>query len=157
MSFILRCFHHSTSQKMRVSTICTPAPPRPNCKKKHGKNKKKPKVQTHVPCQASPQTLSMGLIFCFFCFLEVLSKLQKTMEKTRNKKKQKVQTHVPCQASPQTLSMGLIFLFVFPLFFGMSFILRCFHHSTSQKMRVSTICTPAPPRPNCKKKHGKNN
>ena len=31
------------------------------------RNKKKQKVQTHVPCQASPQTLSMGLIF-FVCF-----------------------------------------------------------------------------------------
>ena len=80
--------------------------------------KKKKKNQTHVPSQASPQTLPMGLNFLFFFvflgFLEVLAKLQKTMEKTKKKqKKQKVQTHVPSQASPQTLPMGLIFFFWF--------------------------------------------
>ena len=79
------------------------------------KKQKKQKVQTHVPSQASPQTLPMGLnslfFFVFFGFLEVLAKLQKTMEKP--KKKQKVQTHVPSQASPQTLPMGLNFFFFF--------------------------------------------
>ena len=80
----------------------------------HEKHAKKPweKNQTHVPCQASPQTLPMGLNFLFFFgFLEVLAKLQKNNGKT--KKKQKVQTHVPSQASPQTLPMGLNFLFFF--------------------------------------------
>ena len=96
----------------------------PNCKKpwKNQKKQKKQKVQTHVPCQASPQTLPMGLNLFFF-FLEVLAKLQKTMEK--QKKKQKVQTHVPSQASPQTLPMGLNFLFfLFFLFFHSCF--ACF-------------------------------
>ena len=49
---------------------------------------KKQKVQTHVPSQASPQTLPMGLnffFFFFFGFLEVLTKLQKTMEKPKKK------------------------------------------------------------------------
>ena len=36
----------------------------PNCKK----TMETKKVQTHVPCQASPQTLSMGLNLLFFCF-----------------------------------------------------------------------------------------
>ena len=52
---ILRCFHHSTSQKMRVSTICTPAPPRPNCKKKHGKNKKNKKFRPMSPARPLPR------------------------------------------------------------------------------------------------------
>ena len=42
--------------------------------------------QTHVPCQASPQTLPWIWTFCFFGFLEVLAKLQKTMEKPKAKK-----------------------------------------------------------------------
>ena len=38
--------------------------------KNHGKTKKtKKKVQTHVPCQASPQTLPMGLNFFFVFFV----------------------------------------------------------------------------------------
>ena len=70
--------------------------------KKTWKNQKNQKVQTHVPCQASPQTLSMGLFF--FCFFLVfsrfgLSKLQKK-ETTKNKIKHKVQTYVPCLPCP---------------------------------------------------------
>jgi ABC-type dipeptide/oligopeptide/nickel transport system permease subunit len=72
---------------------------------KKQKKHKKQKVQTHVPSQASPQTLPMGLIFCFFLFLLVFSRFwpnYKKPWKKQKQKKQKVQTHVPCQASPQT-------------------------------------------------------
>ena len=41
----------------------------PNCKKPWKNKTKKQKVQTHVPCQASPQTLAMGLNLFFFVFL----------------------------------------------------------------------------------------
>jgi len=71
---------------MRVSTICTPAPPGQTAKKTMGKQKNKQKVQTHVPCQASPQTLSMGLFFLFFGFLVVLAKLQKPWQNQNNPK-----------------------------------------------------------------------
>ena len=170
--------------------------------KNHGKTKKPKKTKSSDPCPQpglSPD-LAHGSELCvfFFCFLEVLAKLQKTMEKQKKQKKQKIQTHVLSQASSQTLPMGLNFffwfsrgfsqtaknhgktkktkssdlcpqpglspdlahgseLFVFFCFFDFSivfcmfFMWICFHHSTSQKMRVSTICTPAPPRPNCKK------
>ena len=83
---------------------------------------KKQKVQTHVPCHASPQTLPMGLNF-FLCVFLVFSRFWPNCKKPwKNQKKQKVQTHVPCQASPQTLSMGLNFLFF--LFFQVFF--ACF-------------------------------
>ena len=65
------------------------------------------KNQTHVPSQASPQTLPMGLNFLFFCFFwfsRGFGQIAKNHGKTKkNKKNKKVQTHVPSQASPQTL------------------------------------------------------
>ena len=99
----------------------------------------KQKVQTHVPCQATPQTLPMGLNFffwCFFGFLEVLAKLQKTME---TPKKQKVQTHVPCHASPQTLPMGLNFFFVF-FWFSRGFGQTAKNHGKTKKTKSSDPC-----------------
>ena len=75
-------------------------------------------------------------LFFFHGFLQFGQNLEKT------KKKQKVQTHGQGLWRGLAGDMGLIF---FPWFFCMFFMWRCFHHSTSQKMRVSTICTPAPP------------
>ena len=125
----------------------------PNCTKpwKNKKNKKKKSDPCPQP-GLSPDFAHGSEFFVFFGFLEVLAKLQKPMEKPKKNLAQ-----VPSQASPQTLPMGLNFLLFFVFFFGFSiffcmfFMWICFHHSTSQKMRVSTICTPAPPRPNCKK------
>ena len=55
----------------------------------HGKNKKK--VSPHVTCPASPQTLSMGPNFLFFCFFLVFSRLlppwPKNVPKPMDKKK----------------------------------------------------------------------
>ena len=110
----------------------------------------------------SPDLAHGFVFFVFVGFLEVLAKLQKTMEKQQ--KKQKVQTHVPCQASPQTLPMGLNFLVFFCIlcfFFLFHCCFACFSCEDAfitvplKKKRVSTICTPAPPRPNCKKKQWK--
>jgi len=83
--------------------------------------------------------------FIFSGFLEVLAKLQKTIEKPKKKQqKQKVQTHVPCQASPQTLPMGLNFLF-FPIVVLHVFHVKMLHHSTSQKnARLYNLHTCAP-------------
>ena len=65
-----------------------------------------------VCCVDSPDLAHGSVFFGFFGFLEVLAKLQKTMEKP----KKQVQTHVPCQASPQTLPMGLnLFFCVFSI------------------------------------------
>ena len=64
--------------------------------KNHEKKQKNKKNQTHVPSQASPQTLPMGVNF-FLGFFEILAKLQKTWKKNQ----QKIQTHVPSQASPR--------------------------------------------------------
>ena len=78
----------------------------------HGKTCKKNMKKKSDPCPQpglSPDLAHGSELFgcfSFFGFLEVLAKLQKTMEKSK-----KVQTHVPSQASPQTLPMGLNFLF----------------------------------------------
>ena len=99
----------------------------PNCKKqwKHQKKQKKQKVQTHVPSQASPQTLPMGLnFFVFFGFLEVLAKLQKTMEKQKKQKKKKFRPMSPARPLPRpcpwvwTFCFFLFFFPVFPYFFA---------------------------------------
>ena len=68
------------------------------------------KKSPHVTCPASPQTLYMGQICCFFLvgFLEVFATLAQERPKTHGKKK-----HVTCPASPQTLSMGQFFLCFF--------------------------------------------
>ena len=50
------------------------------------------------------------------------------------------------------MGLNCLFFFIFSIV-----VLHVFHvkmlslHYLSKKMRVSTICTPAPPRPNCKK------
>ena len=49
--------------------------------------KTKKKVQTHVPCQASPQTLPMGLNFLFFCFFWFSRGFGQTAKKTMEKPK----------------------------------------------------------------------
>ena len=152
---------------MRASTICTPAPPRPNCKKPWKNKKKQKKTKSSDPCPQpglSPD-LAHGselFVFVFFVFLEVLAKLQKTMEKQKKTKK-KVQTHVPSQASPQTLPMGLNFLifFVFFVFFFHSF-LHVFHVNMlssqylSKNARFYNLHTCAP-QAKLQKKHGKPN
>ena len=75
-----------------------------NMQKKHEK-KSDPCPQPGLPPDLAHGSELFGF-FSFFGFLEVLAKLQKTMEKSK-----KVQAHVPSQASPQTLPMGLNFLF----------------------------------------------
>ena len=118
---------------------------------------KKQKVQTHVPCHASPQTLPMGLnfFFVFFWFSRGFGQTAKNHGKT--KKKTKSSDPCPLPGLSPDLAHGselfvfLFFFWFFHVFFCMFFMWRCFHHSTSQKTCVSTICTPAPPRPNCKK------
>ena len=105
----------------------------PNCEKPW-KNQKKQKVQTHVPSQASPQTLPMGLNF-FFVFL-VFSRFWPNCKKPwKNKKNtKKTKSSDPCPQpglSPDLAhgselgrglagDMGLNFLFflVFPWFFA---------------------------------------
>ena len=64
--------------------------------KNHGKtkkNQKKQKVQTHVPSQASPQTLPMGLnfffFFLFFWFSRGFGQIAKNHGKTKKHKKNK--------------------------------------------------------------------
>ena len=51
--------------------------------KKTWKNQKNQKVQTHVPCQASPQTLSMGLFF--FVFSRFCPNYKKPWKKQKQK------------------------------------------------------------------------
>ena len=52
--------------------------------------------------------------------------------------------------------MGLNFLFFLLFLFFYHCCFECFFITVPlKKMHVSTICTPAPPRPNCKKNHGK--
>jgi len=56
-------------------------------KKNLGKSKKQ-KIQTHIPCQASPQTLPMGLIllcFFFFWFSRDFGQIAKNHEKHKKK------------------------------------------------------------------------
>ena len=80
--------------------------------------------QTHVPSQASPQTLPMGLNFLFFL---IFSRFWPNCKKhVKTKKQKKVQTHVPCQASLQTLSMGLNLLFLFLCFWFFHCFFACF-------------------------------
>ena len=129
----------------------------PNCKKQWKKKTKKTKSSDPCPQPGLSPDLAHGselfVFFVFFGFLEVSAKLQKTMEK-----KKKTKSSDPCPqpglspdlAHGSELFVFFLFFFFFD-FFCMFFMRICFHHSTSQKMRVSTICTPAPPRPNCKK------
>ena len=109
--------------------------------KKTIEKQKKQKVQTHVPSQASPETLPMGLNFLFFLFFLVFSRFwpncKKTMEKP--KKKQKVQTHVPSQASPQTLPMGLNFFFCF-FWFSRGFDQIAKNNGKTKKTKSSDPC-----------------
>ena len=99
----------------------------------------KQKVQTHVPCQATPQTLPMGLNFFFGAFL-VFSRFWPNCKKPwKHQKKQKVQTHVPCHASPQTLPMGLNFFFVF-FWFSRGFGQTAKNHGKTKKTKSSDPC-----------------
>ena len=109
-------------------------------------------------CVWIAQTLPMGLncLFFFFVFSRFwpnCKKLWKNQEK--QKKNKKFRPMSPARPLPRPCPWVWTFFLFFPLLFWMFFMWRCFHHSTSQKMHVSTICTPAPPRPNWKKKHGK--
>ena len=92
-------------------------------------------------------------VFFGFCFLEVLAKLQKTMEKPKKKSSD------PCPLpglSPDLAHGSELFVFFFShCCFACFSCEDAFITVPLKKMRVSTICTPAHPRPNCKKKHGK--
>ena len=84
------------------------------------------------------ELLVFFVFLVFPCFFAIWPKPRENQKK---QKKQKVQTHGQGLGRGLAGDMGLIFSIVFCMFF----MWRCFHHSTSQKMRVSTICTPAPP------------
>ena len=62
-------------------------------------------------CVWIAQTLPMGLNFFFFCVLEVLAKLQKTMEKPKKQKTKKTQDCTPQGEGVRCRVLGLVFLF----------------------------------------------
>ena len=113
-------------------------------------------------CVWMAQTLPMGLncFFVFFCVLEVLAKLQKPWKNKKTLKNTKSSDPCPLPGLSPDLAHGSELFFVFFCFFHCCF--ECFSCEDAfitvplKKMRVSTICTPAPHRPNCKKIHGKN-
>ena len=66
---------------------------------------KKQKVETHVPCQASPQTLPLGLNFFFVFFWVVFSRFwpncKKPWKNNKNKKAKKVRPMSPARPLPR--------------------------------------------------------
>ena len=108
--------------------------------KNHGKTKQRKKVQTYVPSQASPQTLPMGLNFGFFCFLEVLAKLQKH---ENTKKTKKTRSSDPCpQAglSPDLAHGSELFISLFLVSWGFGQIAKNMETQKKQKPRSSDPC-----------------
>ena len=76
--------------------------------------KQKQKVQTHVPCQASPQTLPMGLNFLFFL---VFSRFWPHCKKPWKNKKTKSSDPWTGSGERPGRGHGSELFFVFPLFF----------------------------------------
>ena len=94
----------------------------PNCKKimEKPKKTKKTKVQTHVPSQASPQTLPMGLNFLlFFWFSRGFGQTAKNHGKTKkNKKNKKFRPMSPARPLPRPCPW--VWTFCFFCFFWFS-------------------------------------
>ena len=89
----------------------------------------------------------------FFCVLEGFwPNCKKPWKKPKNKKFRPMS---PARPLPDLAHGSELFCF-FPLLFECFSCEDAFITVPLKKMRVSTICTPAPPRPNCKKNHGKN-
>ena len=116
--------------------------------KKQLKNKKQ-KVQTHVPSQASPQTLPMGLNFLVFLFFLVFSRFWPNCKKPWKNKKNKKKSSDPCPLpglSPD-LAHGSE-LFVFFVFFVFSrFWPNCKKQWKNQKNKKFRPMSPARPLP----------
>ena len=112
---------------------------------KHAKKKPWKKNQTHVHSQASPQTLPMGLNFFFFCFLEVLAKLQKTMEKPKKQKKTKSSDPCPQPGLSPDLAHGSeLFAFFFFFWFSRGFGQTAKNHGQTKKKTKSSDLCPQP-------------
>ena len=90
----------------------------------HMKNMQKTmeKNQTHVPSQASPQTLPMGLSFLFFLFFLVFSRFWPNYKKLwKNQKNQKNKKFRPISpARPLPRPCPWVWTFCFFLFFWFS-------------------------------------